>query len=297
MRIDIERSHQRIDSLIVEKKSIKKSMLLNKISYVCSALIQKSQMQDIFTFSGISRSWFNDFLDYWKNILGGRPLSKMDFFMLLHDYRKSQQQTKELNWDTPSSHLLNWQDPNQLYLTFAYTRSSAFFPILGRPFWKSLAKNAEVLEYGCSLAPYYNCYRKYFSNMVCAWTLADIANFPFHYAKYLYRKDKEASFYTIRPDNFKDPLKSKKMYDAIILTTVLEHLDDPAYISEYLLDRLKKNGLFVFDFIISEGKGLDTPFALSARQSCLNLIKSKIKIIFGKIEPNKDVGLVVGRRL
>jgi hypothetical protein len=296
LRIDIEQSHRTIENLTVSKTKLGKSMISNRLSYMVNAALQKFKLQEFLAVSGLRRAWFDDFHAYWAEVLSGRPLSVLDYFMLLHDYRKRQQHTKELSWDTPDRHVANWQDPSELYSTFAFSRNTVLRPIVGRALWQHLDKGGKVMEYGCSLAPYYNCYRNYFSHLNCSWTLADIANFPFHYAKYRYRRDEGVSFHTISADDFKDPLASVESYDAIIVTTVLEHLDDPVYISDYLLARLKRNGLFVFDYVISEGKGLDTPLALKMRGQCLDLILSKVEIIHGIVDPSDNVGLVIGRR-
>jgi SAM-dependent methyltransferase len=296
LRIDIERSHRAIDHLTVNKVQVRGAVLGNLFSYGLNALLQKLRLQEFLAVSGLRRAWFDDFHGYWAEVLGGRPLTVLDYFMLLHDYRKRQQHTKELSWDSPDRHVANWQDPSELYSTFAFTRNTVLRPIVGRALWRHLKKGSAVLEYGCSLAPYYNCYRNYFSHLNCTWKLADIANFPFHYAKYRYRRDEAVSFHTISADSFKDPLGNADTYDAIVVTTVLEHLDDPVFVSDYLLSRLKQNGLFIFDYVISEGKGLDTPLALKMRSQCLDLILSRIDVIHGTVDPANNVGLVIGRR-
>lgn len=296
LRIDIEKSHQAIDRLLAEKVPSRKPLFLNLVAYATNALLQKFKLQEFLAGSGLRRAWFDDFHAYWADILGGRPLTVLDYFMLLHDYRKRQQHTRELSWDTADRHVANWQDPSELYSTFAFTRNLVLRPIVGRALWSRLKKGSSVLEYGCSLAPYYNCYRSFFSHLKCSWRLADIANFPFHYAKYRYRQDEGVSFHTIRADSFKDPLGSTELYEVIVVTTVLEHLDDPVYVSDYLLARLKTGGLFVFDYVISEGKGLDTPQALRMRNECLDFILSKVEIISGKVDSTRNVGLVIGRR-
>lgn len=215
--------------------------------------------------------------------------------MLLHDYRKKQQNMSDLNWDTSEAHVNNWQTPAQLYSTLSNVRKLALYPLVGRGLWQRIPKKSLILEYGCSLAPYYNCYQKFFSHLKCQWTLADIPNFPFHYAKYLYQ-DEAVKFITISSIDFKNPLQKASNFDVIILTTVLEHLDDPLYISNYLLDRLKLDGLFIFDYILSEGKGLDTPKALEAREACLKRILERVEIIQGKVDLSQSVGLCISKK-
>jgi SAM-dependent methyltransferase len=140
-----------------------------------------------------------------------------------------------------------------------------------------------ILEYGCSLAPFYYSYRAFFSHLDCTWTLADIPNFPFHYAKYLYRNDANTSFVTINDSDFTNPLGERRDFDVIILTTVLEHLDDPLLIVDYLLARLRPGGLLAFDYIKSDALGLDHPRALADREACLQRILAQTTVVHGQI--------------
>ena len=295
LRIDINQSHQRFDSLVLQKKRINKPAVLNWLNYLFNGFLQKYKLQELLVTTGLKRKWFDDFYRYWREVLNGRPLTISDFLMLLHDYRKKQQFVSELNWETPTAHVNNWQNPIHIYATLSNTRKLALYPLVGRGLWKHIPKRASILEYGCSLAPYYHCYRAFFSHLQCHWILADIPNFPFHYAKYLYQ-DEGVKFITIAESDFRNPLKEESGFDVIILTTVLEHLDDPLEISDYLLDRLKPNGLFVFDYIISEGKGLDTPKALEMRAACLRRILERVELIQGKVHIPHHVGLCIGRK-
>jgi len=104
------------------------------------------------------------------------------------------------------------------------------------------------------------------------------------------------AFITIHPQDFKNPLESDQTYDTVILTTVFEHLDDPIFVSNYLLDRLKKGGLFVFDYLISQATGLDTPVGLEKREECLQNILHRTELIYGNIDVSKDVGLCIVKK-
>ena len=185
--------------------------------------------------SGLARRWFDDFVTYWHDILGGRPIPTVsDFNALLHEYRKRQQHVGELSWSDAAQHVANWQEPEGIYQTLHNARKLALHPIAGFRVWRRVPRGARVLEYGCSLAPYYYCYRLYFSHLECSHVLADIPNFPFHYAKYLYRHDAEVEFATIDPEKFREPLAGlagEERFDVIIVTTVFEHLDDPPFVS------------------------------------------------------------------
>lgn len=298
MRIDISKSHYNFENLPRTLKSIKQSKLRNYAKLFLTRFCIKLGIHELLVTNGVRKKWLNDFIYYWSHILNGRPFwNTLDFFMLLHDYRKQQQQTSQLEWHDAAQHLANWQHPSHIYATLHSVRNLAIHPIVNLHPLKKLSKGARILEYGCSLAPYYACYREFYSHLNCQWVLGDIPNYPFHYAKYLYRNDAEVDFITINSEDFSNPLGETGTFDVIILTTVLEHLDKPLYISKYLLDRLRTGGLFVFDYIKSDGVGLDHPNALITREACIKHILEHTKLIYGKVDDiNKSIGLCIAQK-
>ena len=131
--------------------------------------------------------------------------------------------------------------------------------------------------------------------MECQWVLADIPNFPFHYANFLYRNDSCTKLLTINAQYFVNPLREEGGGDVIIVTTVFEHLNNPLFISGYLLERLNAGGLLVFDFIKSEGHGLDHPNAVAEREEYLNNILEQVKIIKGNVSDiSKSISRCIG---
>ena len=184
--------------------------------------------------------------------------------------------------------------PALLYSTMFYARRQAIEPARSGSFWRYIPAGATILEYGCSLAPYYSSYRRYYSHRGCNWILADIPSFPFHYAKCLYWNDRMVqSFVTIEPRDFGDPLKEEPECAVIFLTTVLEHVDDPLFVAGYLLERLKSRGILIFDYILL---GLDTSAGLVKRKACLEFILEKTEVIVGKVEMEKTTPLTVRKR-
>lgn len=295
MQIDISESHHRFDNLPRTPKTINQPKYRNFVRLLFLRLCIRLNIHEFLVVNGIRRRWLEDFTRYWSHILKGRPFwSTLDFFMLLHDYRKRQQHTSQLKWNDATQHLANWQHPSHIYATLHSVRNLAIHPIVNLNPLKKLPRDARILEYGCSLAPYYSCYREFFSHLNCQWVLGDIPNYPFHYAKYLYRNDAEVEFVTINAEDFSNPLGETGEFDVIILTTVLEHLDEPLFISEYLLNKLKPGGLFVFDYIKSDGKGLDHPNALETRENCIKNILDKTQVIYGRIDDiTKSIGLCI----
>jgi len=298
MRIDIAASHRNLNNLQPISRSIRKSVLRNRFTLFLALALIRLQLHELLITSGIRKKWLDDFRQYWGEILNGRPLwNTLDFFMLLHDYRKGQQDTAQLDWGDAALHLANWQNPSQLYSTMDSVRRQAIHPIVCPHFWKIIPEKALILEYGCSLAPFYHTYRHFYNHLDCRWVLADIPNFPFHYARYLYRNDREVELVLIDADNFTNPLGEIGGFDVIIITTVFEHLDDPLFVFDYLYDRLKPGGLLIFDYIKSEGTGLDHPNAVCMRENCLKKILKKTEIIYGEIEDiHSSVDLCIGRK-
>jgi SAM-dependent methyltransferase len=298
IRIDIAASHKRLANLRRYPRSIKKPKYRNTLKYHLVKAALRFRVYEFLVVNGIIGKWLDDFRVYWSTIIGGRPFwITADFFLLLHDYRKQSQHNSQLEWSNPAQHLANWQHPSQIFSTFHNVRKLAIQPLLPLEFWKRVPEGARILEYGCSLAPFYSCYREFYSHLDCKWVLADIPNFTFHYAKYLYRNDSRVDFVTIYECDFSNPLGEAGEFDIIILTTVFEHLDNPLFVFEYLLRRLKTGGLFVFDYIKSEGKGLDHPNAVKLRQECLKSILANMQILHGTIHDiYESVGFCIAQK-
>lgn len=299
IRIDIAAAHKHIDDRPIQHRECARPRWKNALSLFWHRILRKLKLHHLLISNGVCDDWLQDFKKYWADELDGRPIwNPLDFFHLLYDYRKRQQFTTDLEWDDASKHLQNWQHPNQIYSTLHHVERMASNPFVHPPFWRFLPPQGSVLEYGCSSAPYYNCYRKFFSHRRCSWTLVDLPNFPFHYAKYLYRNDKGLDIITIDEKNFDDPLASDtREFDIIILTTVLEHLDDPVRVVQSLLKRLKVGGVFLFDFVKSEGTGLDHPVSLAKRKECLSLILESVEVLDGTLGDLDDsIPLIVSRK-
>lgn len=110
MRIDIAESHRRLDNLTRNTKSIRRARCQNIIRFYLTGMAMKFNIQEFLVVNGIKRRWLNCFRSYWSEILNGRPFwTTLDFFMLLHDYRKRQQSIAQLDWDDAAQHLANWQ--------------------------------------------------------------------------------------------------------------------------------------------------------------------------------------------
>jgi hypothetical protein len=296
VRLDIERSHEALNTALIPSSKVY-CRCGGPLMFYVDGVLQKGPLMEFLVTSGFRRGWFNDFKDYWIKVLGGRPLTVFDLLMLVHDYRKKGQRTGTLSWADGAEHVGNWQSPEQIYFTFTLARKHALQPVIGRRFWKHLRRGSKVLEYGAALAPFYNCYRNYFQHKACRWTLADLRTFPFHYAKYRYRHDAGVVFHDILPEDFSAPLREAGDFDAVIMTAVFEHLDDPLRVAEHVIDRIKPGGIMLFDYLESDGKGLDTPGALRDRRRCLERMAVRLEVLEGPALTSDDfLGTVICRK-
>ncbi len=163
---------------------------------------------------------------------------------------------------------------------------------------KLLKPGMRVLEFGCSIAPMYRTWRTFWSHVATKWVLADIPNFPFHYARHVYGRDSEASFCQISEDLFDDPLKHiPGTFDMIIIQDVFEHLHKPRQMAEYLIGRLNPGGILHFNYVRSDAKGHDTPAGLHERIPTLKFLQEKLTFISGTFAvSDESLGTCIGRK-
>ncbi len=228
-------------------------------------------------------------------LLGGRPITIVDFHALREIYRISNQSVEGLNWNSIEEHMQNWKENGAIGSFFGQIYKHALKPFRDMRF---LPRNARILEYGCAHAPYYRTYREFFSYKRAKWTLADIKNISFLYSNYSYSNDTDIDrFVLIDEKNADAPLEESQIFDVIFCTAVFEHLHAPLIIADMLLDHLEPKGLFVFDYIISEATGLDSEQGLLQRQSTIRRIKERCSLVSGEWgDESKSIGLCVCRK-
>lgn len=300
MRIDIQRSFEVQDHWLqtVKKISPRKSRIANYRRLAQYLAFNRLGLHDPMVNVGLIHDWFDEFSEYWTNVLEGRPITLQDFHHLHFHYRQKSQYTSSLNWDTHTQHLENWQTPDNISAIFRFVDRTARHPIRSRRLWRILKPGMRAVEYGCSLAPMYKTWRLFLNHIDVEWVLADLPNFPFHYARHVYGRDDCAIFSTITPDRFDDPLQEAQgAFDLIIIQTVFEHLHNPRHIAAYMIDRLKKGGLLYFDYIRSEAQGHDTPQAQTQRIETLEYLARHLTIVYGHFEiSEKSLSSCVGTK-
>ncbi len=257
MRVNIDKAFAFVDaSLAGKQRKIfrERSSLFNKMLFRRDSWLKKHKLLETLIMNGLG-DWFEEFELFWRLALSGRPLSVMDFHNLRFHYRKNFQSTTQQEWGSKDQHMSNWQEYKNIHILFQQVYSNALNPFRPMSFLGKGGRN--ILEYGCSIAPYYRCWRKYFNHIPAEWTFADIKQISYLFSKFSYAGAPGVKkFIDIDQHNMHAPLAPEdEKYDVVILTTVLEHLHNPYEISEHLLEHLKPGGLLVFDYIKSEAIG------------------------------------------
>jgi len=230
--------------------------------------------------------WFERFRIYWSRILGGVKIDLEDFFYLRSVYRQRCEELRrqdEIAWDDASRHLANWQHPSNMFHTFHFAWKDARVLVKGGASLaaRTFSPQKRALEFGCGMAPMYTAWRRYFSHMPMHWTIVDIENFPFHYACALYGADASCECIPVATAEMDAPLAGRSLsFDVIYCQEVLEHSHAPLHTAQYLLDHLAPGGMLVFDYMKSEGHGLDTPAGVEERQATLAFLKTRIDIVY-----------------
>jgi len=247
----------------------------------------------------VIRPWFDEFSDYWTRCLEARGIDVMEFHQLRFLFRQQFQKSCELSWENSADHLRNWQRPENFFSTLQFVYRSACRPVRSGAVFRLLKPDMRILEYGCSIAPMYRMWRELKSHVATSWVLADIPNFPLHYARHVYARDAEAEFCVITEELFSNPLRNVTgSFDCIIVQEVFEHLDQPRFIAEYLLNRLKPGGLFVFDYVSTDSTGLDTPAGMKQRLETLTYLDKNLRIIHGELAVSeRPLRLCIGRKI
>ncbi len=240
--------------------------------------------------SGFVRDWFDEFHIYWVNVWGGRPLKLHDFFYLYSDYRKRYQ---NVELDESRGFLESWQLPENIYSVFNAVYKYAYQPISYFPFRRHIKEANNVLEYGCGIAPITYSAIKYGAFHRKDFTIADIPTFTHHFAKWRMYNEKNVHAMDLAPYQMSD---LKQGYDLIFLMTVLEHLPNPVEVLMHLHKNMSAKGVLILDFVLGEGKGLDTKQAIMDREKIVRFLEDNFILEAGRLEVNKSTGTTILRK-
>ncbi|MFC1907129.1 class I SAM-dependent methyltransferase [Chloroflexota bacterium] len=270
VQLDIEEAHR---NFIRHNNRVFK-----KRNFYLTGLLVKSGLWKRMIDSGFIRDWFDEFKDYWINCLGCRPLNLHDFFWL-YSYYRTKFQIIAVSEDANTQEFMRaWQHPENIYSTFAAVYKNALSPL---SFYRKYIKNTEhILEYGCGVAPITYSALKYGNFKNAKFTIADIGQFTYHFAKWRLSSYNNVAFIDIYPNTLPDfPNK----FDAVFLMGVLEHLPNPLEVVSHLYQNMKDGRYLIFDYIKSEGCGLDTMESVKEREQVLDFIEKNFELIEGKV--------------
>jgi SAM-dependent methyltransferase len=288
IEIDIEEAHRLLDNDVINCSTTK--YYLKYIDY----LLYKKNIYRNFIDAGIIRGWFEEFSDYWFYALKGRLIRFHDFFYLYTLYRSKFKSVELAKNYTEREFLYSWQRYENVYLTFGYAYKYALDPFSYLEFSPYIKekKRGHILEYGCGVAPIT-------ASMVksrCTnykFTIADIKNFTFHYAKY---RLKQFNVKSLNIDPFLNP-QFEENYDIIFIKEVFEHLPNPLDIVRVLTESLNSKGYLIFDYVLSTGGGQDTNEGITQRSSVLKYIETNFKLIKGVINYASSMGTTIVQKL
>jgi len=252
--------------------------------------------------SQLDVSWFQEFNIYWTTRLGGRPLwSPQDLYFLKNIYRVKFQQNILPDTEDPNTHLQAWQRPEILYSLLHLLTKETFMSDV-RVLQKALklcgkARGASILEYGCGLAPLTYAALKFLgSSRRNQFHLADLASLPYHYAVWRLRGQLNVRPSLLAPED-EFALKLQTPLDAIFCIQVFEHLNKPLETVRLFHKLLNTKGVLVFDFLQSQGAGLDTLHAVRERNQVLDFINANFDLLGqAKLDPAKSIDLTFARK-
>ena len=238
--------------------------------------------------AGFIRGWFSEFQNYWMGIHNGRPLYFHDFHFLLGIYRQRFQAVETLPNASPREFLDSWQGSTSWYQLFGAVRRFAHEPLHCYHFETWIKNGDRILEYGCGIAPIAYSLSRYGRARGLEIDIADIRQINSHFARW--RLGSLARFIELQP---LEKVALRETYDVIFLVTVMEHLPDPLTTVTNLLDALKPKGIFIFDYVLSDGDGQDTVESVRDRESVLELIDGRTTLLKGSINYENSMDLTV----
>lgn len=252
--------------------------------YALGALVKMGWHRRL-VYANLRLDWFFEFQRYWMEELGNRPIHPHDFYFLSGVYRQRLQtiyfeQIENPELASDERHLEAWRDHRAIYYLFAYTFRQALSPLRVHPFIGYVPRGGRVAEYGCGAAPILTALARRYRHLDVQLVGADIPHLLFHYARWKFRRDRFVSMVAVEP-NDDTPLPG--LYDTIFCLEVLEHLPRPLAALEHFHRALKPGGHLVFDYVRSEGTGLDTATSLRDRLPALRFVLDRFDIVEGRV--------------
>jgi 2-polyprenyl-3-methyl-5-hydroxy-6-metoxy-1,4-benzoquinol methylase len=252
--------------------------------YALGALV-KTGLHRRLVHANLRLGWFYEFQEYWVQELGNRPIHPHDFYFLSGVYRQRLQtiyfeQMEKPELASDERHLEAWRDHRAVYYLFAHTYRLALSPLRVHPFIRYVPRGGRIAEFGCGAAPLLTALARCYRHLNLALVGADIPHLLFHYARWKFRNTPFVTLVAIEPNN-DGPLPG--LYDTIFCLETLEHVPRPVAVLQHFLRALKPGGHLVFDYVRSEGTGLDTATSLRERIPALQFVRDHFTIVQGAV--------------
>ncbi len=252
--------------------------------YALGALVRLGLHRRL-VYANLRLGWFHEFQRYWGDELGNRPIHPHDFYFLAGVYRQRLQtihfdHIEDARLASDDKHLEAWRDPRIVHHLFAHTFRLALSPLRVHPFIRWVPRGGRVAEYGCGAAPMLTALARHYRHLDLRLVGADIPHLLFHYARWKFRDDRFVSMVPIAPD---DDAPLQGSFDTVFCLETFEHLPRPLAVARQFHRVLKPRGCLVFDYIRSEGTGLDTAAALRDRIPALEFILTHFDVVQGRV--------------
>lgn len=295
IEIDLNEIYRELDK-IPKDSNVRSFGFLDWLVILFTGMTIKLGIRRRLLFGNFLLGWFEQFNAFWKRYLKGRPIDITDFHFLKGIHRIRFQNIEIVGDDkNEKTYLEAWQNQENIYLLFSglwrYAKS-AYLDFM--VFFKYLPKSGKILEYGCGIAPITTGINKYLSHRKYDLVIADILQLNFCYAKYKLNRYRNIEIRLLEPS--RNLIEESGEYDAIVCLTVFEHLPNPLAVAKSFHASLGEKGIFIFDYLKSDGKGLDSKSSLAEREETLEFIKEKFDILKGEIKTKGDMGLIAARK-
>ena len=242
----------------------------------------------------LDQRWLQRFAGYWESILGGRPmLAPEDFHFLRGIYRLRHQEDAVSDTEDARTHVEAWQQRTMIYQVFAQQFFELIDPRLAEAHWLSRLGVKSFIEYGSASAPVTTAFRQFFGRRAHS-TIVDIETIAFHYAVYKFKNDANVAPVALTAATNLLPDPSMRA-DAIVCKTVFEHLKDPLEVAERFAKMLQPRGYLIFDYLETDGAGLDTMHGVRQRDAVLKFIAERFEPVHGDARQHRGSQLTVAR--
>jgi SAM-dependent methyltransferase len=211
----------------------------------------------------VTRRDFKLLMDYW--VASGRDAFPRHEFPTRHD-ASGQVWLRESVMPPNASdqeHFALWQRRDLGdYLLLSAAASLSRYPLTAHRFMWFVPDGARVCEYGAGPAPMAHAISRFYRYKHLSLTIADIPAEWFRFAKHTFRGEPFVDTLDIAPN---DDTPLADLYDVIFCITVFEHLPRPLAIAQHFHERLRPGGRLIFDYLLTDGTGVDLPAAAEAR--------------------------------